>query len=85
MMLKPVRLPPGRERLATRPAATGSSPLKKTIGIVEVAFFAASAGGAAAGHDHVDLAADEVSGQCGQPIIVTLAQRYSIATFCPST
>ena len=40
-MLKPVRLPPGRARLATRPAATGSPPTK-TIGIVEVAPFAAA-------------------------------------------
>src|SRR6266481_7476546 len=42
MLLTPVRLPPGRARLATSPASTGS-PLKKTIGIVEVAAFAASA------------------------------------------
>ena len=35
-MLKPVRLPPGRARLATRPSATGSAPTEKTIGIVEV-------------------------------------------------
>ena len=41
-MLKPVRLPPGRARLATRPAATRSPPPKKTIGIVEVASFAAA-------------------------------------------
>ena len=43
--LTPVRLPPGRARLATRPSLTGSPPLKKTIGIVEVAVFAASAAG----------------------------------------
>ena len=42
-MLTPVRLPPGRARLATSPSPTGSAPLLKTIGIVEVAFFAASA------------------------------------------
>jgi len=42
MVLKPVTLPPGRARLATRPIATGSPPLKKTIGIVEVWLFAAS-------------------------------------------
>jgi hypothetical protein len=41
--LKPVRLPPGRARLATSPAATGSLTRVKTIGIVEVALFAASA------------------------------------------
>jgi hypothetical protein len=40
--LTPVRLPPGRARLATRPAATGSPPIMETIGIVEVALFAAS-------------------------------------------
>ena len=40
----PVRLPPGRLKLATRPARTGSLPARKTIGIAEVAFFAASAG-----------------------------------------
>ena len=57
IMLTPVRLPPGRARLATRPIATGS-PTVKTIGIVEVAFFAASVARVAAlGHDHVDLAA----------------------------
>ena len=44
----------------------------KTIGIVEVALFAASAAGVPLGHDHVDLAADEIGGQCGQPIIVAL-------------
>ena len=40
--LTPVRLPPGWARLATRPAATGSPPIMETIGIVEVALFAAS-------------------------------------------
>jgi hypothetical protein len=39
----PVMLPPGRLRLATRPSATGSPPIPKTIGIVAVACFAASA------------------------------------------
>ena len=34
-MATPVRLPPGRPRLATRPAATGSTPVSKTIGIVD--------------------------------------------------
>jgi hypothetical protein len=38
----------------------------KTIGIVEVALFAARAGrGAAGGHDHVDLMVDEIGSQCG--------------------
>ena len=80
----PVRLPPGRARLATRPAPTGSPTIATTIGIVEVAFFAAGAPRCRS-LDHIDLAADEFGGQCGQPIIVPFAQRYSIATFCPST
>src|SRR5690349_17346660 len=36
-MAPPVRLPPGRARLATNPVPTGSAPTLKTIGIVEVA------------------------------------------------
>ena len=37
----PVTLPPGRLRLATNPAATGSTPIVKTIGMVWVAAIAA--------------------------------------------
>ena len=39
--VNPVRLPPGRARLATHPPATGSSPAIMTIGIVDVAALAA--------------------------------------------
>jgi hypothetical protein len=42
-LLTLVRLLPGRARLATKPNPTGS-PLAKTIGIVEIALFAANAG-----------------------------------------
>jgi hypothetical protein len=41
--LTPVRLPPGRLKLATTPNSTGSTPVAKTIGIVAVAALAASA------------------------------------------
>ena len=41
---KPVTLPPGRARLATRPSATASPTATITMGIVVVAFFAAVAG-----------------------------------------
>ena len=44
-VVTPVRLPPGRFRLATSPASTGSAPVRKTIGIVAVAALAASAAG----------------------------------------
>ena len=43
-MFTPVALPPGRLRLATNPTLTGSSPMLKTMGMVDVAAFAASAG-----------------------------------------
>src|SRR6266436_10005793 len=41
----PVRLPPGRFRLATSPTSTGLDPKENTIGIVAVATLAASAPG----------------------------------------
>jgi hypothetical protein len=41
-LVTPVRLPPGRLRLATRPSETGSVAVSNTIGIVAVAAFAAS-------------------------------------------
>ena len=47
--LTPVALPPGRLRLATRPCATGSAPVPKTIGMLEVAALAASAPAVLAG------------------------------------
>src|SRR6516164_11005892 len=43
--VNPVTLPPGRLRLATRPNATGSLASWKTIGIVVVAAFGATAAG----------------------------------------
>jgi hypothetical protein len=44
-MALPVRFAPGRLRLATRPNATGSPPVPKTMGMVVVAAFAAKAAG----------------------------------------
>ena len=63
--------------VAARPGKAGDQTLSDRVGAEEdnrdrrgCAFAARAAGGA--GHDHVDLAADEVGGQCGQPIIATL-------------
>ena len=42
---KPVTLPPGRARLATKPAATGSPTLTITMGMFVVAFLAADVAG----------------------------------------
>ena len=47
MRLRPVTLPPGRARLATSPAPSGSPATAKTIGMVEVACLAARVGGVA--------------------------------------
>ena len=41
--VKPVAFPPGRPKLSTNPAATGSAAIPKTIGTSEVAFLAACA------------------------------------------
>jgi hypothetical protein len=84
MKVTPVRLPPGRARLATRPNSTGSVPLLKTIGIVEVALLAASTEGPP-GRDYIDVTIDEVGGQSGQPIIAALRPAVFDRYFCPST
>jgi hypothetical protein len=44
-LVTPVKLPPGRLRLATSPTSTGSTATPKTMGIVVVAAFAARAEG----------------------------------------
>src|SRR5262249_24422945 len=70
--LIPVRLPPGRLRLATRPSLTGSSPTAKTMGIVVVAALAANG---AVGPPPVvigDLSANQFSRQLRQPIDLIL-------------
>src|SRR6266478_3918410 len=71
--LIPVRLPPGRARLATRPSLTGSSLTVKTMGIVVVAAFAANAtGGAFDRGDHGNPPADQFGRQRRQPIHLIL-------------
>ena len=56
--LIPVRLPPGRARLATSPSSTGSSAIMKTMGMVVVAALAADAAG-------TPVAA--ITATCGEP------------------
>ena len=69
-MLTPVRLPPGRFRLVTSPNSTGSNPTAKTIGIVEVAAFAAVPKGHSDDHGH--LTANEVGRQPRQSIVLSV-------------
>ena len=68
----PVTFPPGRARLATRPAATASPTDAMTIGIVVVACLAARVPGVAVGHDDVDLETNQLSRQLGEPVILAL-------------
>ena len=66
--LIPVRLPPGRARLATRPSLTGSSATRKTMGIVVVAALAANAAAVLERGDHGDLPANQIGRQRRQSI-----------------
>jgi hypothetical protein len=63
--LMPVAFPPGRARLATRPIFTGSAAVENTIGIVEVAAFAASAAGVNAVAITVTLRRTSSAASCG--------------------
>src|SRR6516225_10116994 len=55
-LVKPVALPPGRARLATKPAPTGSTTCANTIGTVRVA---CSKGVAAGGKNNVRCERDQ--------------------------
>src|SRR5215813_6053228 len=85
-LLTPVRLPPGRLKLATRPASTGSPPILKTIGIVEVDALAACA---EASPPLVTITATLRETRSwtssGRRSYRPSAHRNSIATFLPST
>ena len=84
--LTPVRLPPGRARLATRPSLTGSSAALKTMGVVVVTALTANAEGAP---PLVAITATcrrtSSAASSGRRSYCLSAQRYSIATFSPST
>ena len=60
--LTPVKLPPGRLKLETKPNSTGSPPTAKTIGMVAVAAFAARVARRAAwSDDHSHVTTHKVS------------------------
>jgi len=82
----PVMFPPGRARLATRPAATGSPEVTNTIGMVVVAAFAARAGGVPANAAiTATLRETRSASSDGNRSWWPSAQRYSMATLRPST
>src|SRR5262249_62140156 len=83
--LIPVRLLPGRARLATRPSLTGSSPTTKTIGIVAVAAFAAGAAALPRAAMTATRRRARSSARAGSRSISFSANWYEIDTFSPST
>ena len=77
-------LPPGRLRLVTRPSKIGSTPLPKTIGMVDVAAFAASAVGLPNATNTDAFRATSSAASAGSRDSCPSAYRYSIATFRPT-
>src|SRR5205823_4485158 len=83
--LIPVTLPPGRLKLATRPIWTGSAADTKTIGIVAVAALAASGPGVPPVAMIATRRRTRSAANAGKRLSWPSAQRYSTATFWPST
>ena len=80
---KPVRLPPGRARLATKPLLTGLFASAKTIGITDVACFAAFAPNPAVTMTST-LSRTNSAAISAKRSLRPSAHRYSIATVRPS-
>ena len=79
----PVTLPPGRAKLATKPAPTGSPAFAITMGMVVVALLAADAG--CAPRPQLDQHEGEPSLQQVQEAVnFPSANRYSMVIFFPS-
>jgi hypothetical protein len=84
-LLIPVALPPGRLRLATNPSSTGSSAIRKKIGMIDVAALAARVAGVLDSVAMTDTGfLTSSSANSGSLAFCPPAQRYSIATFWPS-
>src|SRR5215510_3817744 len=81
---RPVMLPPGRPKLAMRPAPTGSAAVANTIGIVAVAFFASEAIGVPEVTIISTLRRTNSAAIAAARVLRPSAQRTSIATVGPS-
>jgi hypothetical protein len=79
-----VTLPPGRARLATKPAPTGSAAVVITIGIVVVAFFAASTTGAVVTTIRSTLRRTRSAASSGRRSDFCSANQYSMTILFPS-
>src|SRR5262249_25709779 len=67
---RPVTLPPGRAKLATKPVPTGSLSTAKTIGMTDVARFAA--GCDSPSDNDIDLESDELRRHLGEALATPL-------------
>ena len=85
MFVTPVTLPPGRARVAIRPDPTGSDTAKNTIGMDEVARFAATAAGDAQARIRSTRLAASSAASAGSASKLPSAQRTSSARLLPST
>src|SRR2546425_3281793 len=74
MSVFPVMLPPGWERLVTRPEPTGSETAVKTMGIEVVAPLAARAAGVVAATITSTLRRTSLFGECGERLITALGE-----------
>ena len=81
---RPVTLPPGRARLTTRPVLTGSPATANTIGMTDVARFAAITGGVAYVTMTSTLSRTYSAAISLKRSLRPSAQRYSIANVRPS-
>ena len=79
----PVTLPPGRARLATKPAPTGSPALVITIGMVVVALLAANAAGVPEATIRSTLRRTKSAASSGRRSGFCSANRYSMVIFFP--
>ena len=82
---RPVMLPPGRAKLATSPAATGSMAIGNTTGTRADACFAASTGPVPAATMMSTSSRTNSAAISAKRSIRPWAQRYSIVMVCPST
>src|SRR5262249_18319981 len=81
---RPVTLPPGRAKLATRPVPTGSPAAAKTIGMTDVACLAATIAAVADVTMTSTLRRTNSAAISSKRSVRPSAQRYSIATVRPS-
>ena len=80
----PVTLPPGRARLATKPAPTGSPAFVITMGMVVVALLAANAAGVPVTTIRSTLRRTKSAASSGRRSFFPSANRYSMVIFFPS-